>query len=344
MRNLIITSMRNEAPFVLEWIAYHQHIGFTDFLIYTNDCDDGTDLLLDRLAELGHVVHLRSHSGGKKPVQWRALNKARRHPLTRSADWIFVADVDEFLNIHVGQGLLADLLGARPEAAGFAIPWRMFGNAGVRRFEDRPVITQFTQAAPEAMIWPWRAVQYKSLFKADGEDVDLGVHRPKSGTADRWCDGNGQPDRAARATYQFQRGARYGLAQINHYALGSIESFLVKRDRGKPNHHTDPIDLAYWVERNFAAAEDRSILRHAAAVSRRVDAFHKDPTLAGLHAEGVAWRQGRIAALLADPEVFNLYTTLLQVAPTCPLPLGDQEQLFNQLVRLRRALRSKTKP
>jgi hypothetical protein len=344
MRNLIITSMRNEAPFVLEWIAYHQHIGFTDFLIYTNDCDDGTDLLLDRLAQLGHVVHERSHSRGKKPVQWRALNKAQRHPLTRNADWIFVADVDEFLNIHVGEGSLSDLFGARPEAAGFAIPWRMFGNGGVRRFEDRPVIAQFTMAAPKAMIWPWRAVQYKSFFKADVEELDLGVHRPKGGTGDRWFDGNGHTDRAARATYQFVRGPRYGLAQINHYALGSIESFLVKQDRGKPNHHSDPIDLAYWVERNFASEDDRSILRHAAAVARRVDAFHKDPTLAALHAAGVAWRQGRIAVLLEDPEVFNLYTTLLQMAATRPLPLEDQEQLFNQLVRLRRALRENADP
>ena len=33
--------MRNEAPFILEWIAYHRAIGFDDFLIYSNDCSDG---------------------------------------------------------------------------------------------------------------------------------------------------------------------------------------------------------------------------------------------------------------------------------------------------------------
>ena len=57
MRALIVTCMRNEAPFLLEWIAYHRAIGFTDFLIYSNDCEDGTDDLLDRLAERGVVIH-----------------------------------------------------------------------------------------------------------------------------------------------------------------------------------------------------------------------------------------------------------------------------------------------
>ena len=65
MSVLAITTMRNEAPFVLEWIAYHKHIGVTDCLIYTIDCEDGTDVLLDRLAALGVVPHERNHSGGK---------------------------------------------------------------------------------------------------------------------------------------------------------------------------------------------------------------------------------------------------------------------------------------
>ena len=94
MRVLVITTMRNEAPFVLEWLAYHQHIGVTDFLVYSNDCEDGTDLLLDRLEVLGHVRHVRNHAGGKKSVQWRALSKANNHPAARDADWIYVTDVD----------------------------------------------------------------------------------------------------------------------------------------------------------------------------------------------------------------------------------------------------------
>ena len=50
---LIITCMKNEAPFILEWVAYHRSIGFNDFLVFTNDCDDGTVRMLDTLQDHG---------------------------------------------------------------------------------------------------------------------------------------------------------------------------------------------------------------------------------------------------------------------------------------------------
>ncbi|MEM8752397.1 MAG: glycosyltransferase family 2 protein, partial [Pseudomonadota bacterium] len=59
-RRLIITSMKNEGPHIVEWVAYHRVIGFTDFLVYTNDCEDGTDAMLDRLQAMGVLAHERN--------------------------------------------------------------------------------------------------------------------------------------------------------------------------------------------------------------------------------------------------------------------------------------------
>jgi hypothetical protein len=60
MRFLAILSVRNEAAFLLEWLAHHRAVGFTDFLVFSNDCQDGTDRMLDRLDALGHLTHLRN--------------------------------------------------------------------------------------------------------------------------------------------------------------------------------------------------------------------------------------------------------------------------------------------
>ncbi len=76
MRILCTTVMRNEAPFILEWLAYHRLIGVSDFLIYSNDCDDGTDVMLDHLQSMGLVTHLNNPRSGKKTVQWKALSRA----------------------------------------------------------------------------------------------------------------------------------------------------------------------------------------------------------------------------------------------------------------------------
>ena len=74
MTVLILTSVRNEAPHLLEWIAHHRAMG-ADFLIFSNDCEDGTDTLLDALDAAGTLRHVRTPEGDKPP-QWRALKAA----------------------------------------------------------------------------------------------------------------------------------------------------------------------------------------------------------------------------------------------------------------------------
>lgn len=332
---LMITSMRDEAPFILEWIAYHRRIGFTDFLIYSNDCSDGTDAMLDRLDALGVVTHVPNPRRGRKTVQWQALSRARNHRLTRRAEWIMVADVDEFLVIHAGAGMLDDLFAAVPQAQGFAVSWRMFGSSGRIGFEPGLVIEQFLRAAPDDMIWPWRAMQFKSLFRNAPRLTRLGVHRPQTDDKDEildgWADGGGHPYRLGRSTVTQTGARRYDLAQINHYALGSAEGFMVKAERGRPNRMHLPIDLGYWVERNFNEIEDRRILRHAAAVRAGVDALLADPDLAALHRAGLDWRRRRIAELLGDQENFMRFSWLVQSPTTPVLPMETQIALSKML-------------
>ena len=343
---LMITSMRDEAPFLLEWIAYHRAIGFTDFLIFSNDCADGTGEMLDRLAAPGIVTHLPNPRQGQKAVQWQALTRARAHPLAQRAEWIMVADVDEFLVIHAGAGRLDDLFAAVPQADGFAVPWRMFGSAGQLRFDPKLVIEQFTRCGPEALLWPLRASQYKSLFRNAPHHARLGVHRPRAKgggpPAGVWVDGNGQPFRPSSSFMASQRD-KYGLAQINHYALGSAENFLVKTMRATPNREDESIDLGYWIERNFDAVEDRRILRHLPAVRQQIAAFLADPELARLHGAGIAWRRARIAEALLDDRRSLLFTRLAQAPSTPVLPMELQRRLFRLRSRAQAALRARAR-
>ena len=140
MRILAVTTLRNEAPFVVEWVAHMRAIGVTDLLVYTNDCDDGTDQLLAVLARHGVLHHIVQKMPQGISPQWQVLKAAWRHPLRKLCDWAVVCDVDEFINVHLGAGSLHDLISAVPEQTdAIAMPWRLFGNAGIDRFEDRPV-------------------------------------------------------------------------------------------------------------------------------------------------------------------------------------------------------------
>jgi hypothetical protein len=327
MRSLLILTVKNEAAFLLEWLAHHRAVGFTDFLVFSNDCDDGTDTMLDRLEALGWLTHLRNPGPWPQGPQWAALKAADRHPLKAGADWVLFADIDEFVNIHVGDGTLDALRAALPEASAIPLTWRMFGNAGVVDYTDAPVTAQFTRAAPATMLWPWRAYLFKTLFRNDGSYGKLGVHRPRQPdpgrmAAQRWFDGSG---RLLPAIFHRQRifsllgQDSYGLVQLNHYALGAMQSYVLKCDRGRANRDTGAFDLSYWVERNFDTEEDRSITRYAARSADLRAALLDDPVLADLHDAAVRWRHTRIAELMLSEDYRALFGRLMLTPASRPL-------------------------
>jgi hypothetical protein len=326
-RILAILTLRNEGAFVLDWLAHHRAVGFADFLVFSNDCDDGADTMLDRLQALGQLTHVPNPGPHPRGPQWAALKQADRHPLRAAADWIMVLDIDEYVNIHVGDHTLPALLSALPDATAIPLTWRLFGNCGVERFVDCPVTEQFTRAAPAVLYWPWRAALFKTLFRNDGAYGKLGVHRPRNPdearlTATRWFDGSGRelPDvfRRQRIFSPFGRD-NYALAQLNHYALGAMESYLLKCDRGRANREATAFDMGYWTDRNFCDAEDRSILALASKAAHLRAGLAADPGLADLHERAVEWRRARFAALMRAEPWRALMGRLMMAPPTRPL-------------------------
>ena len=59
MKITAVTTQKNEGACLLEWIAYHKIIGFTDIVILSNDCEDGSDEMLDHLSKAGEIERLR---------------------------------------------------------------------------------------------------------------------------------------------------------------------------------------------------------------------------------------------------------------------------------------------
>lgn len=335
MRALAILTVKNEAAFLLEWLAHHRAVGFTDFLVFSNDCSDGTDAMLDRLATLGQLTHMRNPGPWPEGPQWAALKAADKHPLKAAADWVLFCDIDEFVNIHVGDGTLGALIAALPEATAIALTWRMFGNCGVVDYTDRPVTEQFLRAAPPGMIWPWRASLIKTLFRNDGAYGKLGVHRPRAPVAarmetQRWFDGSG---RELPALYHKSRlftplGQNpWQMVQLNHYALGAMQSYVLKCDRGRANREASTFDMSYWVERNFCTEEDRSIARYAPATAAVLAELRADATLEALHRAAVRWRHARIEALMLEEEFRALFGRLMLAPPSRPLPPALAERM-----------------
>jgi hypothetical protein len=315
----IVTCMKNEGPFILEWLAYHRVIGVENFLVYTNDCTDGTDTFLDLLQAKGLVQHRDNpfRDSGMKP-QHAALHAADGEAIMQESDWLICMDVDEFINVKVGDGRLPDLFHAVGGANMISMTWRLFGNADQHEFHDRPLIGDFTKCAAEMTRKPHQAWGFKTLYRNLGIFKKLGVHRPKGLNPQlweeiNWVNGSGKPmpkTNYRNAWRSTKATVGYDLVSLNHYAVRSAESFLVNRDRGRVNHVDRDQGLAYWFRMNHNLEEDRSIQRMLPALRAEMDRLLADPDIAAMHAHCVAAHQAKIAELKATSNYEAFYKTL----------------------------------
>ena len=319
--NVIVGCMKNEAPYIIEWVAYHRAVGFDNFLIYTNDCTDGTDAILGRLMEMGVLEHRNNDKWeGNSPQQY-ALDNAIKEPVLVNADWIAHIDVDEFVNVRCGNGTLADFFARVPQATNVAMTWRLFGHNGVTRYADDFVIEQFDTCAPKFCPKPHTVWGFKTMFRNIGAYEKLSCHRPNKLNEDKeaqvsWVNGSGAPmgkEVLKNGWRSSKRSIGYDLIQLNHYALRSAESYLIKRQRGRALHVDRSIGLNYWIRMDWSDVKDITIKRNIPRLREEYDRLMQDETLRKLHAEGVAWHRAKAEELHGMPEFEDLYNQALEV-------------------------------
>lgn len=322
-RTAIVTTMKNEGPFILEWLAWHRAIGVNDFLIYTNDCTDGTDTMLQLLQDKGLVQHRENpfRETNLKP-QHAALQAAEDEPVMQDCDWGICMDVDEFINIKLGDGRLPTLFAAmeraQPGTNLISLTWRLFGNAEIGPYQDRLIVEQFDRCAPQLIRKPHQAWGFKTLFRNLDIFKKLGVHRPKGLNPDlydqvRWLNGSGRP----MPQTMYRNGWRsttetwgYDWVQLNHYAVRSAESFLVKRDRGRVNHVDRDQGMNYWFRMNHNVEQDGTLAARLPLLRAEWDRLLSDPDIQAAHDFSVAAHRAKIAELRATESYEAFYREL----------------------------------
>lgn len=299
---VLLSSLRNEAPFLLEWVAYHRAIGFDRIVIAHNDCTDGSAELLAALQALGWVIALDNPVTAGEAPQRMAAARLLDSGALRDGDWAIWLDLDEFLNIHVGDRTLEALLARIEAAKALLIPWRLFGDSGMGGMPTRFIVDAFTMASA-ADLDENRTI--KTLFRHGPHIAALDIHRPTlaPGAPIGWDEAltaTGNPVEQSYAPHQkwlagmstrnYTRmsGADFGwdLAQINHYSVRTRAYFHLKRLRGrgyaaaasanKRPRHTD--DLYDTLNQNVE--RDDSILFWRDKVTKLMAEAADDPGVA----------------------------------------------------------------
>jgi hypothetical protein len=352
---MAVSMMKDEAPYLLEWVAHHLAVGFTDLLVYTNDCTDGTVEMLKRLEEFGLAIHRDNViPEGQKP-QPSALNHAQKEPLVAASDWLLVFDADEFLCINHPSGTLEGLLDDTVErgANGVVITWRIFGSGGIVDWSRAPVTEQYTRAAPPLWNKGWGV---KTLFRFDPVYWKLGIHRPSIRNkwletdfpdSVKWLNGSGSPMEdyfKFRGWRSIRRTLGYDWAQMNHYAVKSVDAYAVRQFRGNVNNKKNKYNADYWALQDRNEVEDRAILRHAERRAAIMAELLSDPVLDRLHHAALDRIEDRLETFRKTEDYARLSASLTEASKVPiteveakPPKARDPEKIAALMSRVERA-------
>ncbi|MCR9113481.1 MAG: glycosyltransferase family 2 protein [Rhodobacteraceae bacterium] len=325
---LTFTVMKNEGPFILEWLAYQRLVGVDHIVVLTNDCDDGTDLILDRLDAMGLVRHLPNPCalfapgtpGATKP-HIVGIGYARQLREWREADYIFLSDVDEFPLVRVGDGSLKALLAKTDYPDVISMNEMLFGTSGQVHYTDSLITETFTQRSLLNPLGRQKTRRgLKSITRNKPGVLKIRNHRPTApahlATDLRWLDGSGR-DFPLDLRHVHEKGTdcrdATELAVINHYTLRSTESFLVKMARGDAVA-PERINLRYFRQRNRNEEHDTTIHAMLPRLKEEIERLKRDPHLADLHVQSVEAHKAKIAALRNSPDFAEILKRL-NIAP-----------------------------
>lgn len=308
-RFLVTTCMKDEGPFIIEWLAWHKSIGIQDFVIFTNDCSDGTDRLLDRLEEMGELRHLPNPAlacGGSEFLLF-ALAYTPQLPQFRRADFLVSIDVDEFINIRLGTGQMRDLLKKTGPFDALSMSELNHGSNMIEEYQRGLITEQFPRHQREAPGRHRSRRGVKTIVRLGEKLRYIRNHRPVlHGDAGpvTWFDGSGRPLTVLhenRTENGHDVRGTYELAVLDHFPLRSLNSYLVKMFRGDAVVKGKMVGHRYWRQRDRQSDLTSTFERQQEGFQKAHDGLMADKVLARLHDECCVAHEARIAQLLQEP-------------------------------------------
>lgn len=312
---VIVACMRDEALFVVEWVAHHLAVGFDRIIVYTNDCSDGTDRLLDAMAGFLPVEHYDNpgpYTAGT--IQKQALEMAFQLPQVRQAAWVLHIDADEYVNVEVGRRRIDDLIALYPGVDAIAIQWRHFGSAGKTRWDGGSVVETYTRCERDVPV-PGAVAQigFKTLFRPQKFRM-MGVHTPKLPWKKRIpvvVNTAGVPMPVDAMMSKRKSGypvtaeqCTWANASLHHHHVKSDDLHLLKHSRGDANGRKNKkriIGSEFYQLANRNEVESKSLLRFRPAVTPIEAQIRGLPGIVALEAQAMAWFRTRFDAAVAAP-------------------------------------------
>ena len=227
---VVCATFKNEAPYILEWIAYHRIMKVDHFLIYNNDSTDETPEILQRLDCAGIITCINWPSNPNINNQLAAYKDAYLR-LVGKCEWVAFIDGDEFIVLNKDNDLHSFLSNYK-DVAGIAINWKIFGSSGHRLKSDGLVMERFKRCT-ESISGGNRHI--KTIAKIDLIQDIPNVHYCEYLNNSLYVYPNRAlvPKKDKEKDKAKSADVNHDLVQINHYFTKSQVEWNLKRARGR---------------------------------------------------------------------------------------------------------------
>ncbi len=221
----IAAIIKNEAPYIKEWIEYHKLVGVEKFYIYDNESTDNTKEILSAYIKSGEVIY-KSFPGER--MQCKAYNHAVKN-YKFECKYIAFIDIDEFILPLTNKNIfetVEDKLKGNPKTSGLAVQWLIFGSSGHKTQPNGLVIENYTLCAQEEFDYN---KYVKTIANPRKINYFTDPHFPVYYKGFHNINSNGEIIKGSETNNK----RCYKDIRINHYFTKSYEEFIRKRERGR---------------------------------------------------------------------------------------------------------------
>lgn len=224
---------KNEALYIIEWLAHYRLMGIRDFFIANNDSSDETEIILKLLQDNGYLKYFNIQTKDSPPQLLAYSEIIEKY--SSSVDWLGFLDADEFIDADNNNSQIRDfpeLLGkfSEDESTGaIVLNWSIYGSNRLNFYEKKPVQERFISRAKHDL---GVNRHYKTFFKTKClESVGNNPHYFVMKENFKTLHANGE----CVEDYEGKKGLSNDIIwspfKLKHYVVKSKEEFILKKYR-----------------------------------------------------------------------------------------------------------------
>ena len=235
----IMAIMKNEGPYIKEWLDYHILVGVEKFYLYDNESTDNTTEILKPYIESGFVEY--TYWPGKAQQQIAYTDCFNKHAF--DTKWMAVIDLDEFI-VPVDYDTIPEYLKTLPKNfAELVIGWVQYGSSNHKTKPNGLVIENYKRHALKN--WGIKSIVNPRLVY---ETLNPHTHE----VAGFIIDENGK--KMGRIIQDENRNITTNKIRCNHYVTKSFEEYIARMNQGSATNQLSTeyrgIEKFKWYDRN----------------------------------------------------------------------------------------------